>query len=67
MSRGIPIYYDSCQGSTVAPAMAIAVWRCGSHVIVLSESYTTLGFYKCLIDMKYSSIIRDNLQSSIPF
>lgn len=38
MSRGIPIYYDSCQGSTVAPAMAIAVWRRASHVIVMSGS-----------------------------
>lgn len=38
MSRGIPIYYNSCQSSTVALAMALAVWRCASLVIVMSRS-----------------------------
>lgn len=38
MSRGTPGYYDSCQGSTVASAMAIAIWRCASLKMVMSGS-----------------------------
>lgn len=38
MSRGTPIYYDSCQRSAVASAMAIAVWRCARLVMVMSGS-----------------------------
>lgn len=38
MSRGTPVYYYSCQGSTVAPAMAIAIWRCANLVMVMSGS-----------------------------
>lgn len=38
MSRGIPIYYNSRHGNAVAPAMAIAVWRCASLTIVMSRS-----------------------------
>lgn len=38
MSRGTPVDYDSCQGSTVASAMALAVWRCASLIMVMSGS-----------------------------
>lgn len=38
MSRGTPVYYYLCQGSTVAPATALAVWRCASVIMVMSGS-----------------------------
>lgn len=38
MSRETPVSYDLCQGGTVASAMAIAVWRCASPVMVMSGS-----------------------------
>lgn len=61
MSRGTPIYYNSCQSSTVASAMTLAVWRCASLKWLQVDHNTILGFYKCLIDMKYSTAGRDNL------